>query len=652
MRNFTLTLFILALGMGTAMQAQDLVVLWPADGDSAAIANSQFDGGLNDWTTISQFTSDSTDAGALWVWEADGAADVGFFWGTRLGIMSPSAANGAVVFDSDGYDNDGVDPFANGFGTGSAPCSVIGGTGATEGLGHRSELISPSIDCSTFDEISLEFSQYFRRFTPTGAFVAVSNDGGATWSADIQINLDIDANAETVNGATVLVDITEFAANQADVRLRFSYQGCFYYWILDDVRLVLPPAIDGGLGDFFYGVNFATPATQIADDSVGFSVDLTNVNQPLVNTSITVNVNALDDLGEVTANLHTETITLGDVEGGIADSTFNFVEQWAPGNLDIGLYEIVYTLNADNLGDDFDPSDNQVGNQFRVTDDLYAKEGRTTTGFRPGAGGVYATGNMYRTSNTWGNIVYSAVSTDFSAFTAGAGTDGPLAGKLTNIYLMKVNDGVAPDFDAADFDPMGGFLDNPALEVIGFNEYTFTEPDMDEDATVDLLDIISFESPVTLEPNSFYFLVNDYADGNEVIFHGYNNVDFDYFQISTILHTTQWFLGGFGPDVAATNRLMIEPGVVATAEVLEETAVAVSPNPTVDFINVTMNFDEPTEAQIWVLNQDGTIAYFQEYDSVQKETKQVDASAFAAGVYMVHVNTPQGISTDKVVVVK
>jgi len=97
---------------------------------------------------------------------------------------------------------------------------------------------------------------------------------------------------------------------------------------------------------------------------------------------------------------------------------------------------------------------------------------------------------------------------------------------------------------------------------------------------------------------------------------------------------------------------MIEPGVVATAEVLEETAVAVSPNPTVDFINVTMNFDEPTEAQIWVLNQDGTIAYFQEYDSVQKETKQVDASAFAAGVYMVHVNTPQGISTDKVVVVK
>ncbi len=651
MRNFTLTLFVLALLAGTTLNAQ-LEVLWPADGDADAIANSQFDGGLNDWTTISQFTSDSSDAGALWVWEADGAADIGFFWGAREGIMSPSAANGAAVFDSDGNDTGGDDPFANGFGIGPAPCSVMGGTGATDGLGHRSELISPSIDCSTFDEVSLQFSQYFRRFTPTGAFVAVSNDGGATWSADIQINLEIDVNAETDNGGVVLVDISEFAANQADVQLRFAYQGCFYYWIIDDVRLVVPPAIDAGLGDFFYGVNFATPASQIIDDSVGFSVDLTNVNQDIVNATIRADVNALDDAGEVVANLHTETISLGDVPGGIADSTFNFVNQWAPGELAQGLYEIVYTLESDNLGEDFDPSDNQVGNVFRVTDALYAKESRTTTGFRPGAGGVYASGNMYRTANSWGNLNWFASETSFSAFTAGSGADGPLAGKSTTIYLMKVADGVAPAFPAADFDVMGGFLDNPSLEVVGFNEYTFVEPDTDEDATVELLDIISFESPVALEPGAFYFLMNDYVDGNEVIFHGYNNVDFNYFQISTVLHTTQWFLGGFGEDVAATNRLRIEPIISTTAVELGETAVAVSPNPTVDFINVTMDFEEPTEAQIWVLNSDGDIAYFQEYDSVQKETKQVDVSAYAPGVYMVHVNTPNGISTDKVVVVK
>ena len=64
-------------------------------------------------------------------------------------IISSSAANGFIIFDSDYYDNGGV-PGA--FGTGLFPTP------------HTGELMTNMIDMSFYSDLSLGFNSYFRTY--------------------------------------------------------------------------------------------------------------------------------------------------------------------------------------------------------------------------------------------------------------------------------------------------------------------------------------------------------------------------------------------------------------------------------------------------------------------------------------------------------
>ena len=173
--NFTLAILGIAFLFGN-VNAQ---VIWGGPGDP----NSEFDGGLNDWTVnaISSAVPDSA-ANALWVWSADGSGSTGGYWGERTPINSPSVANGAAIFNSDFYDNGGVQ---GDFGLGLAPSP------------QTSELVSPIIDCSGETSVALKFFQYFRNFDATTS-VLVSGDAGATFTEyGITVNDDVPTNGES-----------------------------------------------------------------------------------------------------------------------------------------------------------------------------------------------------------------------------------------------------------------------------------------------------------------------------------------------------------------------------------------------------------------------------------------------------------------------
>ena len=153
----------------------DLAVVWgdqPGQGD--------FSGGNNGWSSVGTTCLGSPAEYNLWQWKENGAADQGAFSGgpDQLPIDSPTACNGAMVFDSDFHDNNGEN-----ISQGQGPCPAP----------QEGSLVSPPIDLSGVSGgLALSFYQDVRQFA-SEYYVGYSLDGGATW-IETQINTDIAQN--------------------------------------------------------------------------------------------------------------------------------------------------------------------------------------------------------------------------------------------------------------------------------------------------------------------------------------------------------------------------------------------------------------------------------------------------------------------------
>ncbi|NQX90990.1 MAG: hypothetical protein HRT74_02425, partial [Flavobacteriales bacterium] len=135
-------------------------------------------------------------------------------------ILSPSLDNGFVIFDSNYWDDE-VGPCGS-FGTGQAPGP------------HHATLTTPTIDLSAYDNIGLSFYQYHKNFDATTT-VEASIDGGewiVIWQNDIPDN-----NGESALDEFERKNVSSFIGGEEDVRLRFVFDGNYYFWMLDDITL-------------------------------------------------------------------------------------------------------------------------------------------------------------------------------------------------------------------------------------------------------------------------------------------------------------------------------------------------------------------------------------------------------------------------------
>ena len=161
----------------------------------------------------------------------------GAYASNQTPIQSPSAQNGFVIFDSDYYDNYGV---AGGFGTGPYPSNPNG---------HIGTLTTESIDLSNYSAVSLVFNSYYREYTGI-AKVAFSTDGGVTFTNEMEVHPDIDVNDATTSDYEVMLNLPANVAGQPSVHIQFFYDGTvlynsyygYYFWMIDDVRLIETPA--------------------------------------------------------------------------------------------------------------------------------------------------------------------------------------------------------------------------------------------------------------------------------------------------------------------------------------------------------------------------------------------------------------------------
>jgi hypothetical protein len=620
-------LLAISLAVGLVVRAQEPTVIF----------SEEFNGGLGAFTS-----SPGQPVGAVWQWRANARADTvivnntripAAFWGGLPAINSPSAANGAAVFNSDAYDSGGS---RTNLGSGPFPAP------------QTASLTSSNIDCSAFERVTLSFYQFARTLIDDNTLVEVSGDGGATWKEyrpnervlSNEINGIISANSR------VVIDISDVAGNSSQVRLRFTWSGFYYFWIIDDVKLLESPANNLGIADFFYPLSsFATPQSQIATDTFGFGVAVANFGSA-DQSDVLVYASVINASGEelYLDSVIVDLIRVGDTLNVVFPNTFT-------PELPRGVYAVLYDVLVEDVAD-FYPNDNSDGEVFVVTDGIFSKEdgfldedAEWPSGFPINQD--YQIGNVYTMSPLSGSgFVVGKVT--FNAFHPQDFTGQ----ELVTLFLYKVKDRVAPNFANFNIQSQGSGAANDDLEVAGFGSYVFP-PDHDSfgfGTDVELEDLLG--NPVRLEPGARYFLVASYQDrSNEVIHNLSDDITYADGLVSTIVFVDgRWFLGGFNRNASAILRMEIMSTDAADRTPLPDNAVRLFPNPTSSQLYVQLDLEAATDALVIITDVSGKVLKWQPFQKVQGDTLQFDVSGYPAGAYFLRVGTEKGTRTLKFIV--
>jgi len=150
---------------------------------------------------------------------------------------------------------------------------------------NESYLSTPSIDCSNRTSVFLAYSHHWFGVEFTHGYVEISNNGGTIWTQLRDYHKITKGSIAT--SQDTIIDITAFAANQADVRVRFRYTDgsqAGKWWYLDNVRIYADP--DVGISDVITPDYLGCAQTYSNTETI--TVEITNYGvNPITNIPIT-----------------------------------------------------------------------------------------------------------------------------------------------------------------------------------------------------------------------------------------------------------------------------------------------------------------------------------------------------------------------------
>ena len=296
----------------------------------------------------------------------------GAYAGTNGPINSPTAQNGFMIFDSDYYDNLGN---AAAFGTGQYPCNPPSGSG------HVGLLTTDAIDCSMYPAVSIVFNSFYREYTGI-ARIAFSIDGGTTWTDTMEVHPEILVNESTASDYEVMLNMPSNIAGNSAVHLQFIYDGTvlyntsyygYYFWMIDDVRLIETPDhllvrqddVFGGwwlgyqsTGD--YGLDYTfNPMAQALNNPYRFESVLRNIGAS-TQTNTKLNIIVEDENAN---NVFSASSNSTSINTGLND-TLATLSNFTPSNM--GLYNISFWASSDSF-----PTTDTLVRSTIITDSVY-----------------------------------------------------------------------------------------------------------------------------------------------------------------------------------------------------------------------------------------------------------------------------------------
>lgn len=686
-QNTLALLGTMALAFG-ATQTADAQVIWGAGSTNAhidsigtfAATDSTF--APLGWTAIAHTPPPPGTAGT-WIWKQN-AFPRGQYSSPAETLSSPSAANGAAIFESN-YFYDATTVTSSG------------------------SLISPIIDLTgqTNAKLNIKFHTRTRNFTLDSMHVGFSTNGGTTWTdKDLVPIINIPNPNDDFEGVA-LVGISNLLAGVTDLdscRIRFKYKSDVYYWTIDDVSIV--PA-------YPYDVEIVSQSTggTLAD---GYTVYIPggNVTQPLsqITTPALTRADKPNEWGFFGARLrnkggaenlvgaaHNVKLFL-KIEKSAGAGVWNFKmldsisidtlkpdsfkivvdtfdNNWRPDS--IGVYRYTYYVRVDTT--QLSTANDTFVGTFNITSNIYSKAPLLTDGFpaissatTPLAG----TGNRV-TEFEWGSMYYFPrgmnMRLDSVRYRVSADADiapGVTASNVSvKVYKYKDVNGSG----GIDAQPGAGELDPVA---IGTNSVPMA-PSGSRKLTVVPIDVQNGSDPLLLSDTTIYFVSIAQTNANGLFestgfrgfYVGYNEINnyslasafadnsilFSNSAVKTVetgaSPSNDWNRVGFGQDLVPSIALYVSPVVVAVKEVKEVASANVNiyPNPAKTVLNVKVEMDAASDLRYIMTDASGRVVRMNTSKNIQTETVSFDVEQLSAGVYFISVLTNKGVSTHRFV---
>ena len=635
-------MLIVALMATATVNAQN-VVLWGNNKDS------QFDGGLNGWTTKGLFSTpvDSVK-NAVWTWTKDGKVTGSLFSANTPQIVGSTFANGAAIFNSDNLET--------------------GGVAVTKGKApgpHKSELISPVFSIPTTEkELSVAFNQYYRNFQ-SKTFVSYSTDGGTTWSPDIDLNPGITVNVATNVRNQRRNVILPGAVGSANFRLRFTFDGRLYVWVIDDITIVRSAKYNITADDDLFASNHYRMAPKGLNEPFPMMNSVKNIGLKEVK-NVKLNAKVVNETTPKT--VYDETITLGSVKSG--DTLLNKIFPKLVTLTDVGDYLGTYTASSDSL--DNEPIDNTIAFRTTITDTLFSHEviRSRSLAFTNAPQSWLAASAYYMPK---GASKFTASMIQFGLNTT-ATTMPLLKGQTISVYLIKW-------VDAND----DGNAQESEREIVGFYDGgyvikgtevnsapTNTNVNTNLNIKVPIRDFNDPTKKVKLQDETTYLASVEFVAADDKVtmaLEATENVKYRPADLAMTLlgkrrsafqiargDEKNWDGEGFtNSNLMPCIRLSVNSIISNTKDevVLSTNAVQIAPNPTQNEFSIFFNLDETaTEVSLKLVDMTGKIMRVQVLDNIKNDALLFDTSDVPAGTYNLVVTSDIGSTVKKVVIVR
>lgn len=510
-------------------------------------------------------------------------------------IASPTAANGFMIFDSNYWD-DAEGPCGS-FGTGSAPGP------------HLATLTSPSLDLSASPNVGIEFYQYHKNFQ--AATTIQASIAGGEW-------VEIFTNTTPLNnGSTPLNDyqrknVSSFIGGQADVRLRFSFDGNYYFWMIDDIalfelsenNLVLQETSYGDFNpdnpDHITGYEFMEYSQYPVSMPPLLKLSGKVANYGYANqTNVALNTLIFDNDGST---------VLFDADDSADNLAPEGIDVFRPGTYqlpaEMGNYELNYSVVQTE--EESEPEDNVMERNVEITEFVYSRDRLETNGiyFPPAIFDdvSYEVGNMFVITGE--NQACHSVSAGVSV---GSTIGSPL---YAAIYKLDVEGGLTTEEIAmSNVVP----LEASAYNTIGTNH----------------VQVIPFNSPVELDKDSVYLVVVGAEEGpNNVLFPlsgtSPNLTSFVRYEPNT------WFY------LVRTPLVRMNFGPVTSVDEFpeESAALKVYPNPAHHEVKVAIP-SSVEASRLYLYNSLGQVVKHQLLNQGGELTRTISTNELESGVYQV-----------------
>ena len=641
---------------------------YPVKVEERVVYEETFATGFNGWTTAGLGTCADPDsnANAVWKWLPDGVLDQGSFSNPGVGVQGFSFCDGAIGVDADYNDNLGGGLDANQLPITPGPCQRVG----------QYIVVSPALYTRDWNVagVSLQWVQGHRNNASTYFFSTRKRNAGDDWSEwnNVQINQDI-----VVNSPHVATELSPrfFLGGAVDcdsLQIRFVYNGSYYYWGIDDVRLLETEAHNMRSQSNFYAIapNLFSPINNF-EPFYGLN-DLYNAGA-VAQTNVGLNLKVWDSGG---TTFYDQTLLYGTIDPDSLAENESFPTMVNVPSDMLETYTGQYFVFSDStLTNDFDTTDNYNTFEFGITNDMYAKENEFTRSiavnnaiYDPGAPLSYAYGNYYYSPN--------GSTCEAESIIWGLSNADELAGVNINVTLSEWTDANNNQIAEAG-----------ERVLIAAKTVTLTGNEGENavlDTELDNFNAPNPNDPIVMKDNQGYLAMVEYNDesGEQQFFFLLASEMRDYGAVmlsnaqsgmATYASALQFSPDGniFGTDIEVTeldvndNRIYFGTDLVpmvrlkvkskdpdATSDPLSaDNIVEVYPNPAQRDMVLNLELTELIEdVRIVVTDVTGKTMEVRTIEGVQQHKEEFDVSEYPAGAYLMQIQTESGSRTKRFVV--